>query len=176
VCSRPDPDGTSPACPFPDAGLGTLVVLPWSGEHPDGDTPYLLGYSLGDGEGGPEGSAAAVERLLAVNGLCLGTSVVDATRQPDFPVRLLVGAGQAVVSVPPFRAECSVPPEWLAAVGERGYAYLLFTTRPWPEAEPDRPVTPEALAAFADDRATLADAAHVLLPARSSAGTSSVRP
>ncbi|WP_308013423.1 DUF5949 family protein [Streptomyces beigongshangae] len=172
MCPCGAPDGTSPARPLPDAGLGTLVVMAWSGEHPDGAMPYLLAYSLGDGEDGPEGSAAAVERWLRAGGLSLGSSVVDATRQPDFPVRLLVEGGRALVGVAPLhgaaplRAECPVPPQWLTAIGERGYAYLLFTTRPWAEAEPGRPVTPEALAAFADDEETLTNAAHVLVPAR----------
>ncbi|MDQ1038551.1 hypothetical protein QFZ75_004967 [Streptomyces sp. V3I8] len=157
---------TSETRPFPAADLGTLVVMAWSGEQPDGNMPYLLAYPLGDGENGPEGSAAAVERLLEANGLPLGDPVVDATRQPDFPVRLLVEADQAVVGMTRLNARCPVPPEWLAAVGERGHAYFLFTTRPWPEAEPGKPVEPEALAAFVGDEETLTRAAHALVPAR----------
>jgi hypothetical protein len=152
--------------PFPAADLGTLVVMAWSGEQPDGDMPYLLAYSLGDGANGPEGSAAAVGRLLEANGLALGDSVVDATRRPDFPVSLRVEADQAVVGMPRLNAQCPVPPEWLAAVGERGHAYFLFATRPWPEAEPGKPVEPEALAAFVGDEETLKKAAHALIPAR----------
>jgi hypothetical protein len=155
------------AGPLPAANLGTLVVMAWSGEHPDGDMPYLLAYPLGDGQSGPEGSAVAVEQLLSANGLPLGDTVVDATRQPSFPVRLLVEAGQAVVSMTQLNAQCPVPPEWLAAVGERGYAYLLFTTRPWPEAEPGKFVEPAALAAFAGDEKTLKNAAHAYVPAYS---------
>ncbi|MFB9507957.1 DUF5949 family protein [Streptomyces aurantiacus] len=164
---------TSPSSgthPSSAANLGTLVVMAWSGAHPDGDMPYLLAYSLGDGQGGPEGSAVAVEQLLSANGLPLGDTVVDATRQPSFPVSLLVEAGQAVVSMTELKARCPVPPEWLAAVGERGYAYLLFTTRPWPEAEPGKPVEPAALAAFAGDEETLKNAAHALVPAGSPCG------
>jgi NADPH-dependent 2,4-dienoyl-CoA reductase/sulfur reductase-like enzyme len=63
-----------------------------------------------------------------------------------------------------------VPPEWLAAVGERGYAYFLFATRAWPEAEPGKPVEPESLAAFAGNEEILLSAAHVLLPAHSLRG------
>ncbi|MBV1939578.1 DUF5949 family protein [Streptomyces sp. BV286] len=156
--------------PFNAADLGTLVVMAWSGEHPDGDMPFLLAYSLGDGKGGPEGSTAAVEQLLTRNGLPIGDEIVDGTRQPSFPVVLLVEAGQAVVTMAHLNAQCTAPPEWLAAVGERGYAYLLFTTRPWPEAEPGKPVAPEALAAFAGDEETLNNAAHALVPARSLRG------
>ncbi|RPE43798.1 hypothetical protein EDD90_7013 [Streptomyces sp. Ag109_O5-1] len=154
--------------PFRLADLGTLVVLAWSGETPDGsDMPYLLAYSLGDAEGGPEATAAAIEALLENNGLPVGGDLVDGTARPSLPVTLLVEAGQAVLNLAPLNAQCPAPAEWLAAVGERGYAYLVFTTRPWPDAEPGRPVTPEALKDFAGAEETLTAAAHVVLPARS---------
>ncbi|MER7186572.1 DUF5949 family protein [Streptomyces hyaluromycini] len=157
--------------PFRVADLGTLVVLAWSGEAPDGsDMPYLLAYSLGDAEGGPEATSAAVEALLANNGLPVGGDVVDGTARPSLPVTLLVQAGQAVLNLAPLNAQCPAPEEWLAAVGERGYAYLVFTTRPWPEGEPGKPVTPEALKDFAGAEETLTAAAHVVLPARSLRG------
>ncbi|MDX2598568.1 DUF5949 family protein [Streptomyces caniscabiei] len=156
--------------PFRPADLGTLVVMAWSGEAPDGDMPYLLAYTLGDGQSGPEGSTAAVEDLLTSLGLSIGEKVVDGAAHPSLPVTLLVEAGQAVVTMPQLNAQCPAPPEWLAAVGRRGFAYLLFATRPWPEAQPGMPVEPEALAAFAGDTETLTSAAHVLLPARSLRG------
>lgn len=158
---------TTPTAPFRPADLGTLVVMAWSGEAPDGsDMPYLLGYSLGDGPGGPEATSAAVTKMLEANELSVGGDLVDGGAKPSLPVRLLVEAGQAVLTLPPLNAQCPAPPEWLAAVGERGYAYLVFTTRPWPEAEPGKPVAPEALAAFAGAEETLTAAAHVVLPAR----------
>jgi len=156
--------------PFPAADLGTLAVLAWSGEAPDGDMPYLLAYSLGDGKGGPEASAVAVEQLLRTSGLPIGEGLVDGAGRPSLPIRLRVEAGQAMVSMPRFNAQCTVPPEWLAAVGERRFAYLVFTTRPWPEAAPGRPVEPDALASFAGDEETLKRAAHVLLPVRNLRG------
>ncbi|MFJ3302466.1 DUF5949 family protein [Streptomyces sp. NPDC086549] len=157
--------------PFRVAELGTLVVLPWSGESSDGsDTPYLLAYSLGDAEGGPEATAAAVEQLLQRNGLPVGGDLVDGTAKPSLPVTLLVEAGQAVLTMPQLRAQCAAPPEWLSAVAQRGHAYLVFTTRPWPEARPGQRVAPEALAAFAGAEETLRAAAHVVLPARSLRG------
>ncbi|WP_437075108.1 DUF5949 family protein [Streptomyces sp. enrichment culture] len=141
--------------------------MTWSGEAPDGsDMPYLLAYSLGDGPDGPEATSAAVGRMLEVNGLPVGGELVDGSTKPSLPVSLLVEAGQAVLTMPPLNAQCPAPPEWLTAVGERGYAYLVFTTRPWPEAEPGKPVEPEALAAFAGAEETLTAAAHVVLPAR----------
>ncbi|MET8448361.1 DUF5949 family protein [Streptomyces sp. NPDC005209] len=155
--------------PFRPADLGTLVVLAWSGEAPDGsDMPYLLGYSLGDAEGGPEATSAAVEHLLTSNGLRVGGDLVDGTTRPSLPVGLLVEAGQAVLTMsrPQFRAQCTAPPEWLAAVAERGHAYLVFTTRTWPEGRPGVPVPPQALAAFAGAEETLHAAAHAVLPAR----------
>jgi hypothetical protein len=157
--------------PFRVAELGTIVVLAWSGEAPDGtDLPYLLAYSLGDAEGGPETTSAAVERLLSINGLPVGQEVLDANERPGLPVGLLVEAGQAVLTMPQLSAQCPAPPEWLAAVAQRGCAYLVFTTRPWNGALPGRPVDPAALAAFAGDPETLNSAAHVVLPARSLRG------
>ncbi|WP_330457916.1 DUF5949 family protein [Streptomyces sp. NBC_00820] len=153
------------------ADLGTLVVLAWSGEAPDGtDMPYLLAYSLGDAAGGPEATAAAVRQLLAVNGLPVGGQLVDGTTKPSLPVTLLVEAGQAVVNMPQLVAQATAPPEWLAAVATRGYAYLVFTTRAWPEGAPGQAVEPAALAAFAGAEETLHAAAHVVLPARSLRG------
>ncbi|GGN54638.1 hypothetical protein GCM10011579_013920 [Streptomyces albiflavescens] len=153
--------------PFRVADLGTLAVMAFSGDAPDGDMPYLLAYSLGDAEGGPEGTSAAIERLLRKNGLPVGDRLIDGSRRPSLPLALLVEAGQAVVTMPAYlKAQCVAPPEWLAAVGERGYAYFLFATRAWPEATPGKPVAPESLAAFAGDEETLLSAAHVLLPVR----------
>ena len=146
--------------------LGTLVLLPWSGAAADGgDLPYLLAYSLGDAEGGPRATSAAVEGLLAGNGLRVGGGLVDGTAGAGIAVSLFVGAGQAFVTMPQLGARCAAPPEWLAAVAERGYAYLVFTTRPWPQGRPGRTIEPAALAAFAGAEQTLRAAAHVLLPA-----------
>jgi len=152
--------------PFRMADLGTLVLLPWSGAAADGgDLPYLLAYSLGDAEGGPQTTSAAVEGLLAGNGLQVGGGLVDGTAGAGIAVSLFVEAGQAFVTMPQLGARCAAPQEWLAAVAERGYAYLVFTTRPWPEGRPGRPIEPAALAAFAGAEQTLRAAAHVLLPA-----------
>ncbi|MGX1669687.1 DUF5949 family protein [Streptomyces sp. NPDC055400] len=147
--------------------LGTLSVIAWSGQHPDeaGDIPFLLAYSLGDGAGGQEATTEAVRVLLENTGLPVG-EVVDATRKPSFPVSLLVVAGQAVVSMPYLNAQSIAPPEWLAAAAERGYAYFVFTTRPWATAVPGSPVSEADLVSFAMDEATLTGAAHCLLPVR----------
>ncbi|MGW9024217.1 DUF5949 family protein [Streptomyces sp. NPDC055722] len=156
--------------PFRAVDLGTLVVLAWSGQAPDGDMPYLLAYSLGDGANGPEGSEAAVAALLRNDGLNLGGEVVDGAQRPGLPMTLLAEAGQAVLTMPYLNAQCSVPPEWFAAVRTRGFAYFMFATRPWPEAAPGRPVAPERLASFAGAVETLSTAAHVLLPTRNLRG------
>ncbi|USQ88404.1 DUF5949 family protein [Streptomyces phaeoluteigriseus] len=153
--------------PFPVADLGTLVMMPWSGEAADGRAmPYLLACSLGNGPGGHEGATAAVERLLEFSGLVVG-GITDGTQKLSLPVTMLVVAGQAVVTMPWLRTQCTVPPEWLEAVAERGYAYLLFTTRPWPGDAPGSTVAAEALNTFAGDEETLKAAAHIILPARS---------
>ncbi|NUK02970.1 hypothetical protein HRW23_03625 [Streptomyces lunaelactis] len=153
---------------FRPAQLGTLVVIAWSGEHPDDerDMPFLLAYSLGDGDGGPEGVEAAARKLLADIGLPVGTEYVDAAQADGLPVTLLVEAGQAVLTMPHLTAQCTVPPEWLAAVRERGHVYFLFATRAWPQAAPGAPVTEEELRNFAGDEAMLSTAAHCLLPVR----------
>ncbi|OIJ69370.1 DUF5949 family protein [Streptomyces mangrovisoli] len=162
------PSATRPVRP---ADLGTLVVLAWSGEAPDGsDMPYLLAYSLGDAEGGARTTSAAVREMLTGHGLPVGGDVVDGTSRPSLPVGLLVEAGSAVLSMPNLSAQCVAPPEWLAAVTERGYAYLVFTTRAWPDGAPGRAIEAETLAAFAGDPETLLAAAHVVLPARSLRG------
>lgn len=157
---------------FRAADLGSLTVVAWSGEHPDDekDMPFLLAYSLGDGEGGPEASTEAIELLLQNTGLPLGGPVVETSRNPSLPVTLLVEAGQAVLNMPHLNAQCVVPPEWLTAVGERGHAYFMFTTRPWPEAKPGVPLAEEALAAFAGSEETMTSSAHCLVTAKSLRG------
>ncbi|CAM5261115.1 putative protein OS=Streptomyces alboniger OX=132473 GN=CP975_18850 PE=4 SV=1 [Streptomyces alboniger] len=155
--------------PLKAADLGTLAVLAWSGESDEDekDMPFLLAYSLGDTEGGPEATAEAMGALLAETGLPVGGPLVDAARRPSLPVSLLVEAEQAVIAMPHLNAQCAVPPEWLAAAKRRGHAYLLVTTRAWPDAKPGEPVSEESLSAFAGAEETLLHSAHCLLPIRS---------
>ncbi|MEU6761221.1 DUF5949 family protein [Streptomyces sp. NPDC046853] len=157
---------------FRAADLGTLTVVAWSGENPEDeqDMPFLLAYSLGDGEGGPEAATEAIELLLRNTGLPIGGPVVESSRNPSLPVTLLVEAGQAVLNMPYLNAKCVPPPEWLAAVAERGHAYFMFTTRPWPEAKPGVPLDEEALAAFVGAEETMTNAAHCTLTAKSLRG------
>ncbi|MEV6961266.1 DUF5949 family protein [Streptomyces sp. NPDC051207] len=156
--------------PSRPADPGTLVVMSWSGEAPGGDMPYLLAYTLGDAPAGPEAASAALRDLLEQGGLPVGGDLVDGNARPDLSVSMHIDSGQAVVSMPGFDARCTPPPEWLAAVGARGFAYFVFTTRPWPEAVPGKPIDPEALAAFAGADETLNAAAHIVLPARDPRG------
>ncbi|GAA3303911.1 hypothetical protein GCM10020295_53720 [Streptomyces cinereospinus] len=93
--------------------------------------------------------------------------MIDGGARPSLPVNLLVVAGQAVVTMPRLNTQCPVQPAWLAAVAERGYAYLLFTARPWPEARVGEAVTPDALREFVSDEETVRASVHLLLPARS---------
>ncbi|MEV0318847.1 DUF5949 family protein [Streptomyces sp. NPDC050658] len=163
---------SSASSTFRAADLGTLTVVAWSGEHPEDqeDMPFLLAYSLGDGAGGPDAASEAVEMLLRNTGLPVGGPVVESSRNPGLPVTLLVEAGQAVLNMPHLNAQCVVPPEWLDAIEERGHAYFMFTTRPWPQATPGEPLSEEDLAAFAGDEETIARSAHCLLTARSLRG------
>ncbi|MFE6283383.1 DUF5949 family protein [Streptomyces sp. NPDC057877] len=163
---------TPPATrPVPTSDLGTLVMMSWSGEAADDkDMPYLLACTLGDAPDGPEAAGAAVEKMLTDTGLPVGGELVDGNLKPSLPVSLLVVAGQAVVTMPRLNAQCTVGEEWLAAVAERGYAYLVFTARPWPGERPGTTVDREEFAEFATADETLKAAAHVVLPARSLRG------
>lgn len=153
---------------FNAADLGTLAVIAWSGEPSDGDgdLPFLLAYPSGDSPAGPEASEAAVRALLHNIGLTIGTAVHDGSRHPGFPISLLVEAGQAVISMSAWNAQCPVPPEWLAAAEKHKNAYFLFTSRTWTQAVPGRPVSEAQLREFAGDSETLSAAAHCLLPIR----------
>ncbi|MEU3250143.1 DUF5949 family protein [Streptomyces sp. NPDC006997] len=157
--------------PFPTSDLGTLVMMAWSGEAADGkDMPYLLACTLGDAPEGPEAASAAVGKMLTDAGLPVGGELVDGHLKPSLPVSLLVVAGQAVVTMPRLNAQCTVGEEWLAAVAGRGYACLIFTTRPWPGEAPGTTVAREEFTEFATADATLEAAARVVLPARSLRG------
>ncbi|MFC1229502.1 MULTISPECIES: DUF5949 family protein [Streptomyces] len=151
------------ARPGDSADPGSVAVMAWHGEAPDGGVPYLLACSLGDGSSGPDATADAVRRLLRGAGLSPTGHLVDATGETG-PSGVVFVPGAASLALPGFDAQFVPPPKWTDAAGERGYVYLVFTTRPWPSgAEPGDLAT---LDAFASDRGTLRSAAHVLLPAR----------
>lgn len=144
--------------------LGTLSALAWTGDPDEGhDTPYLIAYSLGDGSAGAEAGEKAALALIKELGLAPGDRLHDLTRA-NSPIRLLVEAGQAVLTMPHLVAQCPAPPEWLRAVEQRGAVHFMVASRPWPEAAPGRPVTEEVLQNYLGDGATLTSAAHALLP------------
>ncbi|MFH8614096.1 DUF5949 family protein [Streptomyces sp. NPDC017979] len=144
--------------------LGTLSVLAWTGDPDAGhDMPYLLVYSLGDGDGNDEERTAAVLGMIDECGLKVG-DMTDATPSSvNSPIRLLVEGGQAVLNMPYLSAQCPAPEEWLAAADGRGHAHLIVASRPWPEATPGQPVTEETLQAFLGTEEALLSSAHVLL-------------
>ncbi|MGG8407305.1 DUF5949 family protein [Streptomyces sp. 12297] len=147
------------------ARLGTLSVLAWIGDpEEDHDVPYLLAYSLGDGEGGPAAGEAAVRELLDEIKLPIGDEVLDGTGAAGFPITVLVEGEQVALTMPGVNAKCTAPPEWTAAANECGQVYFLFATRPWAEAKPGQPVTADMLQAFAGNEANLTSSAHVVLP------------
>lgn len=156
---------TGPAAPLPSR-LGTLVVIPWAGEHPqDGaDMAFLMAYSLGDGVGGPEDGQRAVLEAAAEIGLPVGGAVLELAGMQRPPVRLLVEGGQAVLSMSYLHANCPVPPEWTAAARSRGMVYLILASQPWPQAAPGSSLTEQQLRAFAADEDVLRTAAHCLVP------------
>ncbi|MFE7135114.1 DUF5949 family protein [Streptomyces sp. NPDC057638] len=146
--------------------FGTLTVLGWTGDPQAGhNTPYLLVYTLGDGQAGPAAASAAMVAMIEELGLSVGPAMTDATHSPPAAgVRLLVEGGHAVLTLPYLSAQCPVPPEWLAAAELRGHAHLIIATRPWPEAAPGREVTEELLQDFLGGDENLMTCGHVLLP------------
>ncbi|MDK0522983.1 DUF5949 family protein [Streptomyces sp. ML-6] len=154
---------------FTQAQLGTITLIGWSGEHPDGgpDVAFLLVYSLGDGTDGPAAGEAAMRVALERCGLPVGGGPVYAADRPGLQVKLLVQAGQAVLTLPHFTAQYPAPPEWLAAANQRGEVHVMFATRPWPQGVPGRPVGEELLRSFAGDPEVIVSSAHCVLPVRS---------
>ncbi|MDQ8707202.1 DUF5949 family protein [Streptomyces sp. LHD-70] len=144
--------------------LGTLSILAWIGAPEEGhQTPYLLAYTLGDGENGAAENEAAVVALAQSLSLPLDGTMADGSR-PGFPVQLLVEAGQAVLTLKALKAQCVAPPEWLAAVEQGAAVHFVLSTRAWPEAAPGQPVPLEAFRAYVGDEEVLRSAAHCLLP------------
>jgi hypothetical protein len=142
------------------------VVIPWSGAHPEdgADIPFLMVYSLGDGVDGPEGTTAAVLAAAEEIGLPVGGMILDVSRAPKVDAKVLVEGGKAVLTMPYLKVNCPVPQEWTAAARVREAVYVIFASRPWPEAVPGAAVGEEALRAFAGDEAVLTSAAHCLVP------------
>ncbi|MFB7916389.1 DUF5949 family protein [Streptomyces sp. NPDC056061] len=154
---------------FTQAQLGTITLIGWSGEHPDGgpDAAFLLVYSLGDGSDGPAVGEAAMRIALERSGLSVGAGPVYGTETPGLPVKLLVQAGQAVLTLPHFTAQYPARAEWLTAAEQRGEVNIMFATRPWPQGAPGRPMSEELLRSFAGNPEVIVTSAHCVLPVRS---------
>jgi Family of unknown function (DUF5949) len=146
--------------------MGTLMVIPWAGAHPEdgADIPFLMAYSLGDGPDGPAGTRAAVLAAAEEIGLPVGGAILDIAQSGTVDATVLVEGGKAVLTMPYLNAACPVPEPWTAAARQRGAVYLILASRPWPEAVPGSVVTEEALRAFAGDQEVLTSAAHCLIP------------
>ncbi|MEI7032648.1 DUF5949 family protein [Streptomyces pratensis] len=154
---------------YTEAQLGTQILIGWSGRQPDAeqDTAFLLAYSLGDGQDGPEVGREALRTALDSAGLQVGGPIQDASISPNIQVKLLVEAGQAVLTLPHLKAQYPAPAEWVAAALGQGQVYGMFATSPWPEAVPGQPVSEDRLRAFATDEEVVRTSAHCLLPVRS---------
>ncbi|MFI6700044.1 DUF5949 family protein [Streptomyces sp. NPDC050509] len=148
--------------------LGTLSVIPWTSDPAAGErnAPFLLAYSLGDGRDGPEAGEEAMRTVLADIGLKPGGELIDVAQSHNIPIKLIVEAGRAVLTMPYLNAQCPVPPEWQQDARDTGQVYFLVATRPWAEGTPGRPVGEEQLRAFAGDEQMLLSAAHCLVPVR----------
>ncbi|WP_030330587.1 DUF5949 family protein [Streptomyces sp. NRRL B-1381] len=162
---------TTPQAPvgtFTQAQLGTQILIGWSGRQPgaDQDTAFLLAYSLGDGQDGPEAGREALHTALGRAGLRVGGPIQDAAETPGIQAKLLVQAGQAVLTLPHLSAQYPAPAEWVAAAQGQGQVYGMFATTSWPEAVPGQPVSEDRLRAFVTDEDVVRTAAHCLLPVR----------
>jgi hypothetical protein len=157
---------SSTSTPSLPSRLGTLVVIPWAGEHhEDGaDMPFLMAYSLGDGVAGPEGTQKAVLEAAEEIGLPVGGMILDVAMAQKPPVKVLVEGGQAVLTMPYLHVNCPVPAQWTTAARARGAVYVILASRPWPQAAPGAALTEEQLRAFAADEEVLGTAAHCLVP------------
>uniref|UniRef100_A0AAU3GS26 DUF5949 family protein n=1 Tax=Streptomyces sp. NBC_01401 TaxID=2903854 RepID=A0AAU3GS26_9ACTN len=159
----------SATIPFSPAQLGTQILIGWSGSNPGTgrETAFLLTYSLGDAPGGQEAGERAMRTALERSGLRVGGETLDASELPNLPVKLVVQAGQAVLTLPHFTAQYTVPPEWLAVARSEGRVHGMFATRPWPVAVPGQPVSEETLRSFVGDPEVISSSAHCLMPVRS---------
>ncbi|MGI5348846.1 DUF5949 family protein [Streptomyces sp. CA-250714] len=146
--------------------VGTLSVVGWAGEYGDGrDVAFLLVFSLGDGAGTREETAAGMRQLAEAAGLTVGGNIVDATSAGrQFPVTVLVEGGQVALTMPNMSVKYSTPPEWIAAAHDRGHVYFLFATQPWP-LHLGNEIQQEELREFLSDE-VLSTSAHCLLPVR----------
>ncbi|WP_327113114.1 DUF5949 family protein [Streptomyces sp. NBC_01341] len=155
--------------PYSPAQLGTQILIAWSGSNPatGSETAFLLTYSLGDGPEGPEVGARAMHTALERSGLRVGGETLDASELPNLPVKLLIQAGQVVLTLPHFKAQYTVPAEWLAVARSAGVVHGMFATRPWPAAVPGQPVGEDLLRSFVADPDVVGTSAHCLLPVRS---------
>jgi hypothetical protein len=149
--------------------LGTLVVIPWTGEYSEdgGDMPFLMAYSLGDGADGPVAGEEAVLAAAEEIGLPVGGAIHDVSRAPKTAITMLVEGGKAVLTMPYLHAACPVPDQWTAAARARKAVYVILASRPWPEAAPGTQLSEQALRAFAGDPEVLGTAAHFLVPVTS---------
>ncbi|CAM5647741.1 hypothetical protein SFUMM280S_10872 [Streptomyces fumanus] len=145
--------------------MGTQILIGWSSGQPvapSQDTAYLLAYWLGDGQDGPEVGRNALRIALERAGLQAGGPIQDAAEAPGIQAKLLVQAGQAVLTMPHLKAQYPAPPEWLAAALSRCTA-----CSPPPrgqEAVPGQPVSEDQLRAFAANEEVVRTAAHCPAP------------
>ncbi|MFD0370377.1 DUF5949 family protein [Streptomyces sp. NPDC059071] len=146
--------------------MGTLTVISWV-LGPTDDmpaTPFLMVYSIGDGEHGPEAGAAELRSTLEGMGVPIGGDVVDAGKDRGIGAHLLVEAQRAVLTLPFMNAQCPVSTEWQEAAYETGHVILMIPLLPWSAAQPGQPVTEAELKAFVTDDNVVRTAGHVAVP------------
>ncbi|MFI8518481.1 DUF5949 family protein [Streptomyces sp. NPDC085481] len=146
--------------------MGTLTVVSWTLGPADDmpATPFLMVYSLGDGQHGPEAGEAELRTTLEGMGVPIGGIVVDAGQDRGIGAHLLVEAQRAVLTLPFMNAQCPVPVEWQAAAYETGHVIVKVPVVPWPDAQPGVPVEEDRLKAFITDDAVVRNSGHIAVP------------
>ncbi|XIE79985.1 DUF5949 family protein [Streptomyces sp. SBR177] len=146
--------------------MGTLTAVSWT-LGPTDDmpaTPFLMVYSLGDGQHGPEAVEAELRSTLEDMGVPIGGVVVDAGQDRGIGAHLLVEAERAVLTLPFMNAQCMVSAEWQAAAYETGHVIVKIPVVPWPEAQPGVPVAKDRLKAFLTDDHVVRNSGLVAVP------------
>lgn len=150
---------------FTPSRFGGVALTGWIGTspHDGGDFPFLLLYTTGGGDLGPDAGAAAFTGLLAAHGLRVGallqspeeTAGVDVHVEVDHGLAVVVRLGAAAA------ASALVTTEWLHVARRRGRVFLTACARPYRGRH-----TLADISAFIEDPATTGRSAFAILPVR----------
>lgn len=148
---------------FTPSLFGGVALTGWIGTspHDGGDFPFLLLYTTGGGDLGPDAGAAAFTALLAAHGLHVGTMLQTPEETTRVNVRIEVDNDLAVVVHLGAVAAASalVTSEWLHTARRRGQVFFTACARPYRGGH-----TLADVGAFIEDPATVDRSAFAILP------------